>query len=535
MRQNIFVFLLVLSAFIPTSCTNTVIDKTNPVFDTKTPLKERISLLIQQDLLAVYQFPQNIKDSVYLFYQQNNFNAVWTNDSMLTEKGKKWNRFLKYPCALGLPDNRFFEYKHDSISELPIIQEFLLTARLAQLDYDLKVGFLDTATQTYRPYQAASITQIQKSILEMDTVTLWGTWFAEKGVNRPEYKSLAKALFYFANGKELSDIHFEIPAMVEDSIACVNLTKESLIDKGYLKVADQDNKTVYQEAFSLFQQDNGLKPDGVIGLYSRKSLDESVRFKIHRAILSLERWRWRNAFPDRYIWVNIPEYKLRIFYNDTLYSTHRVVVGKPENTTPQLTSKLRAIISLPYWTQPHSIASKEFLPAMKNNPNYAEKNEYKVFRGDTEVDPLTINWKKYKENNFPFRVRQEPGMKNALGLVKFEFHNKYGVYVHDTPSKGFFNKDIRAYSHGCVRCDLPDSLARFVLSRDEKQKMTRDSLDSLIARREHYTIHLRKPIQIQLDYITVVTDEKGKMIFYPDVYGRDEKYLKMIQIYQKEK
>jgi L,D-transpeptidase YcbB len=117
--------------------------------------------------------------------------------------------------------------------------------------------------------------------------------------------------------------------------------------------------------------------------------------------------------------------------------------------------------------------------------------------------------------------------------VKFEFNNKYGVYIHDTPSKGFFNKDIRAYSHGCMRCDLPDSLARFILTRDDKQKMTRDSLDTLIARKEHFSIPLRKPIPLQVDYITVVTNEKGGLLFFPDVYDRDLEYLKMMKIYPK--
>jgi murein L,D-transpeptidase YcbB/YkuD len=339
-------------------------------------------------------------------------------------------------------------------------------------------------------------------------------------------------LFYAVNGKQLSTTYFEIPALEDDSIACINLSKQSLIDKGYL--LNDSSDTDFINALKNFQVDNGIKGDGNIGVYTRNALKESQRYRVHRAVLSLERWRWRFVFPERYIWVNIPEYKLRLFYNDTLFLTHNVVVGKPENTTPQLLSKLRAIITMPYWTQPQKIAEKEFLPAIQSNSNYATKNEYKIFRGDKEVDPHTVNWKKYKEKNFPFRVRQEPGEKNALGVVKFEFSNKYGVYLHDTPSKGFFKRDIRAFSHGCVRCDMPDSLARFILSRDDKrQKMTRDSLDTLIARKEQFTILLRKPIPIHLDYITVSTNEKGLLLYYPDIYLRDEKYLKAMKIYQK--
>lgn len=525
-------FLVFTTTLILTGCSSDI-DKTDPIFDRKVSLKKRIALAVESDLLTKLKFPEGIKDSVYAFYRSRDFRPVWANDSMLLEKGTKWKALLDFPCALGLPDNRPFKFREDSLSNTSIIQEFVLTARLAQLEQDLKVGFLDTAVSAYRPITSIDIKSLERSVKQMDTVKDWGSWLAKMGPARPEYRALAKGLFRYASNRKLSTIHFEVPALVEDSIRCLELAEESLIDKGYLDPKKTDDESFW-DAMSRLQADNGLKADGVIGIYTRKALDESERYKCHRAILSMERWRWREPFPyERYLWVNIPEYKLRLFYNDSLLSEHRVVVGKPENQTPQLSSKLRAIVSLPYWTQPQSIASKEFLPAIQRNSNYAAKNHYKVYRGDTEVDPTTINWKRYKEKNFPFRVRQEPGNDNALGLVKFEFNNKYGVYIHDTPSKGFFNKDIRAYSHGCMRCDMPDSLARFILTRDDKQKMTRDSLDTLIARKEHFSIALRKPIPMQVDYITVVTNEKGDLLFFPDVYDRDEKYLKMMKIYPK--
>lgn len=531
--SRLFALFLVFTTTLTLIRCSSDIDKTDPVFDQKVSLKKRIALAVESDLLTKLKFPEGIKDSVYAFYKARDFRPVWANDSMVIGRGIKWKELLDFPCALGLPDNRPFKFKEDSLSGTSIIQEFVLTARLAQLQQDLKVGFLDTAVNAYRPVVSIDLKSLNRTIAQMDTVKDWGNWLAKMGPSRPEYRALAKGLFKYAFRKELSNIHFEVPALVEDSLRCLALAEESLIDKGYLDPKKTDDESFW-EAMGRFQGDNGLKADGVIGVYTRKALDESVRYKCHRAILSMERWRWREPFPmDRYLWVNIPEYKLRLFYNDSLLSEHRIVVGKPENQTPQLTSKLRAIITLPYWTQPQSIASKEFLPAIQNNSNYAAKNHYKVYRGDTEVDPTTINWKRYKEKNFPFRVRQEPGNDNALGLVKFEFNNKYGVYIHDTPSKGFFNKDIRAYSHGCMRCDMPDSLARFILTRDDKQKMTRDSLDTLIARKEHFSIPLRKPIPLQVDYITVVVNEKGNLLFFPDVYGRDENYLKMMKIYPK--
>lgn len=532
LRKLVYLFILTISLI---GC-KTEIPKTDPIFDDSIKLTKRLKLAIDANLLGNSGIPKEVSASVYAFYKNRGFKPFWSNDTLMEKRGEAWTKLLENPTALGLPENRFVEVKDDSLKRELIVQELMLTSKLSQLIADLKVGFMDSTKMDFRPAQAASLEQLILRTNQFDTVTHWGTWFASFGPSIPDYQLLAIALFNQASSKTLSKIHFEIPEMEDDSVSCFNLARESLIDKGYLNGKDTSIDGFW-EAMATFQSDNGLKADGIIGTYSRQALDESPFYKYQRAILSLERWRWREPFPERYIWVNIPEYMLRIYYNDTLFSMHRVVVGKPENQTPQLQSRLRTIVALPYWTQPHSIASKEFLPAMQRNPNYASKNHYKVFRGNEEVDPLTINWKKYKEKNFPFKVRQEPGEDNALGLVKFEFSNKFSVYIHDTPSKGFFRKDVRAYSHGCVRCEMPDSLARFILTRDDlkNQKITRDSLDSIVARREHYPIALRKPIPVQIDYITVVADSSGRMIFYTDIYERDKKYLEALKIFKKEK
>lgn len=525
-------FILLLLIF--SSC-KTKVPKSDPIFDSKKKLTERLSLVESSGLLESIGFPEEIADQVHAIYRERNYAPIWSNDSTIARKGLKMENFFRNPTSLGLPEKRLFKLTDDSLAKTLIVRELILTAHFSQLVHDLKAGFFDTTKLTFRPVLPADMQEVNQRLSQFDTVTKWGTWFASMGPAHKDYQRLAKSMFHFARTKKLSRISFEIPAMVEDSVGCMRLSSEALIDKGYLDSSKTDIESFWT-AMAAFQADHGLKADGVIGTFTRKNLGESTFYKCQRAILSLERWRWRAPFTERYLWVNIPEYTLRIYYNDTLFLTHRVVVGKPENQTPQLQSRLRTIVALPYWTQPHSIASKEFLPAIQRNSNYAAKNHYKVFRGQTEVDPTTINWKKYKEKNFPFRVRQEPGDDNALGLVKFEFSNRYGVYLHDTPSKGFFNKDVRAYSHGCVRVQMPDSLARFILTRDDdkRQKMTRDSLDSIVARREHLPIALYKPIPLQLDYITVMADSTGKIIFYTDIYDRDKAYLEKLKIYQKE-
>jgi L,D-transpeptidase YcbB len=495
---------------------------TDPIFDNKVALSKRIKLSFKKSYLVELGFDETNARLVERFYRSRNYKPLWANDSMLTGKGATMEKILSRPECIGIPRNR---WKTKAWKQRHLIaKELLLTAQFGIATNDLKTGILDTAAKSMRPMVWNAPAGWEK---QLDTVTNWGSWFAGFGVSHPDYQRIAKGLFTYAFDRKFSSKTFSIPEIKKDSAACYNAAKGSLIDKGYMEkdVAD----SVFLDALEVFQVDNGLKPDAVIGNYTRKALEESAQMKVDRAVLSLERWRWRAAFPDRYVWINIPEYMLRLYYNDTLQSEHRVVVGKFDTKTPQLESSIRQIIAYPYWTVPFSITSKEFLPAAKSNPGYFARNHLKLFNRDgEEVDPFSVNWRSIPKNTFPYKVRQEPGTFNSLGIIKFEFSNPYGVYVHDTPSKGLFGTDIRSYSHGCIRCNLPDSLARFILRRDN-QIMIPDSLDSMIYRKEHRTIQLRHPVAIKVDYITVTADRKNKLTFHPDIYGRDEVLLKMMK------
>lgn len=500
---------------------------TDPLFDDKIQMKKRLKMAVDEELMVELGFDEKFAEQIELIYKNRDYRPIWVNDSTLSKRGMKFFSMIKNPNTVGLPKERLVHNKKDKYKTELIVRELQMTAQFSQIINDLNVGIMDTSVNKMRPKLPAGNENVLARLNEFDNVKSFAGWFASMGSPNKYYQRLAKALFYSTYGKEISQKSFTIPSIKDDTIKSRQLSREALIEKKY--ISENASEEEFEEGLKTFQLDHALKDDGVLGKYTVELLGESEQHQIDRTILSLERWRWRSPFPEKYIWINIPEYELRFFINDTLYTRHRVVVGKPENKTPQLTSSIRNIITLPFWTQPQSIASKEFLPAQKANSNYATKHHYKVYRGGVEVDPHTINWKRYKENNFPFRITQDPGDDNALGLVKFEFNNKFGVYVHDTPSKGFFNRDIRAYSHGCVRCDMPDSLARYVLRRDERQKFLPDSLDSVVARMEHLVVPLRKPITIQIDYITVSVNQKGKLVYHADVYKRDEEYLKWMK------
>lgn len=525
-RTTQFLLSLLLFSFL-FSCGSEE-DAINPILDKSLPMKKRIQAFCESDFGTDLGLTDEQNELLKNYYSNSNFKPFWTNDSMLTAKGEAWSNLEKQPLVLGLPKNRFIQNSVDSLNKELIVKEIFLTLHFSQLVADLNQGFFDKEKNQLKVDNLLDATNFKTHYNSIDTVRNIGYWLASLGPNHLDYRNLAQRIYTNYSNKEISNKTFEIPEKEKDSALCFKLCRESLIDKGFLSEKSNSIEDFWN-SMAKFQEENGLKADGKIGKYTIVALNESTEHKLERAVLSLERWRWRPKFSERYVWVNIPEYLLRIYYNDTLFSIHKIVVGKPENKTPQLTSKIRQIVALPYWTQPHKIAEEEFLPGMQSSSGYAARHGYRVYRGDVEQDPSSINWKRYKKGNFPFRIKQDPGVKNALGLVKFEFNNEFGVYIHDTPQKGFFNRDIRAYSHGCMRCQNPDSLARFILRRDEKNKIIPDTLDSLIARKEHTFIPLRKPLDLTVDYISVMISPENKLVFYPDVYGRDEEYLLKIR------
>jgi murein L,D-transpeptidase YcbB/YkuD len=161
-----------------------------------------------------------------------------------------------------------------------------------------------------------------------------------------------------------------------------------------------------------------------------------------------------------------------------------------------------------------------------------EKHNYKLFKKEVEINPDSVDWSTIKQNSFPFRIRQEPGSNNSLGLIKFDFYNVHSVYFHDTPSKSLFSAYVRAYSHGCMRTQNPVDLARIILQNDKYRNrfnnVISDSLDSIFARGVNHEVKLLSPVPIFIEYQSVSRD-KEDMVIYLDIYGRDEEYLSIMR------
>ncbi len=313
--------------------------------------------------------------------------------------------------------------------------------------------------------------------------------------------------------------------------------KKRLLQSGDLLFLDDSTRyffdTATHYAVIKFQKRHGLQTDGIVGPQTLAALNIPVEKRIRQIELNLERLRWsfRNL-GNRYLMVNIADFKLDAVENDRIVWSMRVVTGKQYWHTPVFSSTMKYLVFNPSWNVPDSIAVDEILPKIRRQPDYLELNNFSVVRGwgknEKTVQPETINWAKLKKENFPFRFRQLPGPLNPLGRIKFMFPNKYNVYLHDTPNKNLFSKNVRMFSHGCIRVEEPVKLAAYLLQSDEK--LGQEELIDIIEKGKETEIPLPQHVDIHIFYLTAWVDSNNHVQFRNDIYGRD---LKMEQVLQK--
>ena len=204
--------------------------------------------------------------------------------------------------------------------------------------------------------------------------------------------------------------------------------------------------------------------------------------------------------------------------NGKTIHTARVVVGKTFHKTPVFTENMTYLVINPYWNVPPSIANAEYLPKLKKDAGYLQRQGIRVLdKSGKEVNPFSVNWSGM--SRVPYSLRQDTGEKNALGRIKFMFPNKYNVYIHDTPAKNLFQKDLRVFSHGCMRVQDPAKLAEVIL---RGQGWTLDKINNQIASNERRIVKLKQSIPVYVTYLTAFANKDGSVNFRRDVYGRDE-------------
>jgi murein L,D-transpeptidase YcbB/YkuD len=282
-------------------------------------------------------------------------------------------------------------------------------------------------------------------------------------------------------------------------------------------------------AIERFQARHGLAVDGIIGKRTFAELTRPIAARVRQIELTLERWRWLPYFNAPPIIVNIPQYRLFAFRTPADREADMqgmdVIVGQsfPRSRTPVFTEEIRYVVFRPYWDVPYSITMREMLPVISADPGYLVRHNMEIVRGAgdnaTPVAATPENIDALASGSL--RLRQRPGPRNSLGLVKFVLPNAYNVYLHGTPAQELFGEPRRAFSHGCIRVRDPVGLAEYVL-RNQPEPWTRERIEAAMQHgKDSQRVQLARPIRVFVVYGTALATEAGKVFFLEDVYGYD--------------
>ena len=298
--------------------------------------------------------------------------------------------------------------------------------------------------------------------------------------------------------------------------------RDRLVAMGYLRrSAAQSYDAMIAKAVQRFQFDHGITADGVAGAATVIEINREPVERLQSVIVAMERLRWMPAdLGARHIWVNLTDFTARIIDGGKITFETRAVVGKNDDDTrsPEFSDLMEFMVVNPSWSVPRSITTREYLPLMQRNPNAAGHLTI-IDRNGRAVPRSAINFGAYTAANFPYAMRQPPSDGNALGLVKFMFPNQWNIYLHDTPQKSLFAKEVRAFSHGCIRLNDPFGFAYALLARqsDDPEGTFKQALDT----GAETVLPLVEPEPVHLVYFTAWPTAKGRMTYRRDVYGRD--------------
>jgi L,D-transpeptidase YcbB len=273
------------------------------------------------------------------------------------------------------------------------------------------------------------------------------------------------------------------------------------------------------QALKSFQAEAQLKATGGLDQATVNALNGRTEERnVAKLIYNIERLRWLpHDLGKRYVFVNQAAYALQVMNGDREVWRTKVIIGKPETQTVAFHDKMETVVFNPSWGVPPSIIRNEMLPILRRDPSYLDRLGYRVVtRNGQIVRSSSVNWSAYNKG-VPYSIQQPPSDDNALGEVKFLFPNSHSIYFHDTPARSLFARQTRAFSHGCVRVENPRLFAETLLGLSAGEVAKRiDSGRSQSAK-------VKQDIKVHLTYFTAWPDETGKIVYYEDVYGRDQR------------
>lgn len=473
--------------------------------------------------------------NVQQLYKQNSFQPLWSSggsfisyaDSLLSFIGKcrnyglfpedyYANQISELHTELTSAPEKKFDASQWSFADL------LMTSAFVQAVKDLKTGrLLGDSTMIKDTTLNADFFWNRLKMFQKTPVTDFAAALEPKNKDYGDLKKALQSFLAKANFRNYSVIK------LKDSLSYRKVVYKRLTEEDSIKIpvlANPDSASVVS-AIKKYEALKKMKVDGKITSTLIKKLNDNDKEKFLRIAITLDRYKTQSPPPDEYILVNLPSFYLQLRKGDSVSILSRIICGKPATSTPFLASNITDIVTYPQWTIPESIIKKEILPGLKRDAGYTGRKGYSILDSKgNEVDPLSINWAKYKEN-IPYKVIQGSGDANALGVLKFNFPNLYSVYLHDTNQRYLFSNSNRALSHGCVRVQEWKKLAYYLLKRDlaaTPKATSLDSLNSWLSQKKKHVIAMHKQMPIFIRYFTCVAKD-GKIIFYDDIYDDDKK------------
>lgn len=482
--------------------------------------------LDSQSVLAYIQDttlgPETSED-ILDFYRSRGWQYAWFAQHTINEHTPSFVQLVN-GFAHMTEDSSFVD--HELLSTIlnwvedTVVFRSLPEAALAKADMALTRQFFRYANDAYGGKIEPSDIQWFIPRKKINALSLLDTLIAHKGQNtadweplNPFYQSLKKQLVYYQSVKERGGWH-AIPPIGKRSLKTGDAdTVIALLKKRLMVTGDygtDDTSMVFTEGFdkivSGVQSRFGIKADGIIRDELIGALNVPVTTRITQMLINLERTKWlpEKTSPKKIV-VNIPEFAIHVFEGDTTVLNMRVVVGKAGTGTVVFSDMLKYVVFNPYWNVPSSIVRNEIYPAMKRNPAYL-RNHNMEQTGTSGGLPI---------------IRQKPGNSNALGRVKFLFPNNYNIYFHDSPAKSLFDREKRAFSHGCIRLAEPAKMAEYILK--DYPEWPADKIKAAMSGNKEVWVTLKEPTPVYITYFTSWVGADGKINFREDLYGHDKK------------
>lgn len=525
-----YFFILLITCCIFSRCNN---NKTTPkavandssaasIKDKSIPgnFSTQTKLTFDSSIISAFidSFPkfEKFRKDIDTFYGNRKYAYAWFDDKGLIEPATNLYNRMQHISGEGIPDKLPYKEAFTTIMEAESnnnkpspFAELMLTGQYLVYAKNVWEGLSEEqslSTDWLLPRKKTTAAEL------LDSLTSSTNIFDNKQLYR-QYDLLKTELTKYKNLQKVYPDWSIIPSPktkleLNDSAAPIQQIRERL----YLlsDLPENNSSMIFDSSLETgiigFQKRHGLAEDGVVGPQFMSEINYPLEKRIEQIIVNMERARWVPVrLNDKYMVVNIPEFKLHVYDHDNLTFSMNVVVGKDQHKTVIFNGQIKFVVFSPYWNIPNSIVKNEILPALRRNPGYLYQHNMERYRGG---------------------FRQKPGPDNSLGLVKFLFPNSHNIYLHDTPAKSLFQENDRAFSHGCIRLAEPKKLAMYLLQNDtawNDQTIT----EAMHSGDEKY-VTLAKPVPVFIAYFTTWVDRRGMLNFRNDIYKRDERLAQMI-------